>query len=182
MYQNIILIGFSFTGKSRVAWLVAERLGWKCVDLDDEIIGLAGKTIPEIFSQDGESAFRKLESQALRQTCKGEQQVIATGGGAVLLETNRRLIVKNGFVVCLEAQPVTIYQRLLKEDKESSNPVVRPLLSVKDPLARITALKTERAEYYRIAHRTISTDDLSVEKVADEVISAWKQVSVYRET
>ncbi len=174
LYQNIILIGFSFTGKTVVARLVAECLGWKYVDLDDEIVKVAGKAIPEIFSQDGERAFRRLESQALKQTCKGEQQVVATGGGAVLSETNRRLMVQSGFLVCLEARPETIYHRLLKEGRESSNPVVRPLLSVNDPLARITALKEQRAEYYKIARWTINTDDLNIEQVATEVIRAWK--------
>jgi shikimate kinase len=174
--RNIILIGFSFTGKSRVARLVADRLGWKCVDLDEEIVKVAGKTILEIFSQDGEKVFRQWESRVLRQTCKGENQVIATGGGVILSEKNRRLMGKSGFVVCLEALPKTIYQRLLREAQESINPVVRPLLSGENPLAKITALKELRQNYYRFAHWTVHTDNLGLEEVAGEVIRRWQEL------
>src|SRR4030042_4093385 len=111
---NIILIGFSGSGKSLVAQGVAKRLGWQSIDTDDEIVKLAGKPIPDIFSQEGEERFRELENQILQQACAGSKKVIATGGGAILHEGNRELMSRSGLVICLEVKPQTIHKRLFK--------------------------------------------------------------------
>ncbi len=100
-----------------VAQGVARSLGWEAIDTDDEVVRLAGKSIPEIFGQDGEPHFRKLERQALVEACQKSRVVIATGGGAILDPNNRVLMRRSGVVVCLEANPGTIYQRLPKEDE-----------------------------------------------------------------
>ena len=139
--KNIILIGFSYTGKSEIGKGVANRLNWNFVDTDDEIVELAGKIIPEIFSQDGEDKFRELERKVLTEACYKEQTVISTGGGAVLSEKNRELMQISGVVVCLEAKPETIYYRLKKDAEESSESVIRPLLTGSDPKSRIATLK-----------------------------------------
>ncbi|GAG44866.1 unnamed protein product, partial [marine sediment metagenome] len=80
--QRIILTGFSGTGKTEVARLIAERLGWQAVDSDDAIVEAAGKPIPAIFRDDGETHFRTLEHSALRELCSQPKMAIAAGGGA----------------------------------------------------------------------------------------------------
>ncbi|MEE8173807.1 MAG: shikimate kinase [Dehalococcoidia bacterium] len=175
--SNIILIGFSTTGKSRAARGVAARLGWSFVDSDDEVVKLAGKAIPEIFAQDGEERFRELERQVLTEACGREEVVIATGGGAILDPGNRELLKRSGMVLCLEAKPETVYERLLKDTEYSSNPVVRPLLAGPEVLERIKSLKASRQPHYAIAHRTVHTDKLNLEEVSQEIVRHWQSWS-----
>jgi 3-dehydroquinate synthase len=167
----IILIGFSTTGKSMVGREVARRLGWEFVDSDDEIVKLAGKTIPEIFQQDGEENFRKLERQVLKRICQDKGKVVASGGGAILNEENRQLLQESGLVVCLEAKPETIYQRLVEDTQASGQ--LRPLLNVSNPLERIESLKEFRQPYYAMADWTVHTDNLTMDEVAQEVVRGW---------
>ncbi|UCH87423.1 MAG: 3-dehydroquinate synthase [Dehalococcoidia bacterium] len=173
--QRIILTGFSGTGKSEVARLVAERLGWQAVDSDDAIVEAAGKPIPAIFRDDGETHFRTLEHSALRELCSQPKMVIAAGGGAILSAENRQLMAQNSFIVCLEARPETILTRLRPQFE--TDPVARPLLATSDPLSRIRELKSFRQPYYALADQTIHTDGLTMEQVAGEVVHAWRQLS-----
>ena len=177
MVDNIILIGFATTGKTQVGRLVADRLGWGFLDTDDEIVRKEGKPIPDIFNQEGEAYFRRLERSILVTACQQEKNVIATGGGAVLDPQNRQLILRRGMVICLDAAPTTIYERLLQDTQNATSPNIRPLLAVADPLKRIMELKTQRQPYYAIANLTVNTDDLPVESVADEVLKGWRQWS-----
>jgi len=178
MGENIILTGFSFTGKSEVGREVARRLGWRFVDSDDEIVALAGKDIPDIFAQDGEEQFRKLERQVLARVCEGERQVISTGGGAIVDPRNRELFARRGVLICLEAKPQTIYNRLLAA--QQTDHIVRPLLAVPDPLQRIESLKASRQPYYALADWLVQTDNLTVEQTADEVIRGFRRVSAQK--
>jgi len=173
--RKIILIGFSFTGKTMVGQEVARRLGWGFVDSDDEIVALAGKGIPEIFAEDGEEIFRELERRVLETLCAKESLVIATGGGAIVDPRNRELLAQSGVVICLEAKPQTIYQRLLAT--QNANSVVRPLLASDDPLKRIESLKMFRQPFYAMADWSVHTDSLDINEVCDEVIHGWRQVS-----
>jgi 3-dehydroquinate synthase len=173
---NIALIGFSATGKTSVATKVAESLGWTAIDTDAEIVKASGKSIPEIFKQDGESKFRELERKILRQACLKKNAVIATGGGAILDADNRGLLIKSSVVVCLEAKPETVYQRLLHDNLYSTNLVVRPLLAGDNPLERIKKLKSDRQAYYAIADWTIHTDNLSPDEVGQEVVKGWRYI------
>jgi shikimate kinase/3-dehydroquinate synthase len=172
--NNISIIGFSATGKSVIAQKVAERLNWTLIDTDDEIVKLSGKSIPEIFKQDGEDKFRQLEHKVLRQACQKEKSVIATGGGAIIDPGNQRLLLETSVVVCLEAKPETIYQRLLHDTLYSANPVVRPLLAGDNPLERISQLKASRQPYYATADWTVNTDNLTLDEVSREVIKGWQ--------
>lgn len=173
--RNIILIGFSFTGKTRVGQEVARRLRWGFIDSDDEIVALAGKGIPEIFAEDGEERFRELERQALEGLCARENLVISTGGGAIVDPRSRELFAQSGVVICLEAKPQTIYERLLAAQKDDS--VVRPLLAGEDPLSRIESLKIFRQPFYAMADWAVYTDSLSIDEVCEEVIHGLRQVS-----
>ena len=100
--KNVVLIGMPGCGKSTIGNLLARKLGRKFVDADEEIIQLPGKSIPEIFAQDGEDAFRQWESDALAHLGKQSGLVIATGGGCVTRERNYPALHQNGSIVWLE--------------------------------------------------------------------------------
>ena len=168
--KNIILTGFAGTGKTVVGQDVAELLGWTFVDTDDVLERLAGKSIEAVFADDGEAAFRVLESKALAEVCKDGNQVVATGGGMVIDPSNQTLMTESGYVVCLEASPETIIQRLFSATSENKN--VRPLLQGNNPLKRALVLKAGRQAAYAEAQWTVHTDKLGVQDVAREVVRA----------
>ena len=170
---NIILAGFSGTGKSLVAKEVARRLNWDFIDTDEEIVKQAGKPISEIFQQDGEGKFRELEHEIIEKACHQEQAVIAIGGGAIVGPQNYDLLAENGFIVCLEAKPETIYQRLFQDAVYAPEPEVRPLLADNKPLEHIRQLKALRQPYYANADWVVHTDNLSISEVAGEVVKGW---------
>ena len=172
MKSNIFLTGFSGSGKTIVGSKVARRLGWRFVDVDEEIVREAGKSIETIFAEMGEADFRRLESQCLAQISQVDRQVISTGGGIVMDELNRQAMERSGVVVCLEARPETIYQRL-EQQRKGHDPVVRPMLAASDPLARIRSLKGERQLNYTLAHWTVHTDHLTPGEAVEEVVRGW---------
>ncbi|MEX0681905.1 MAG: 3-dehydroquinate synthase [Dehalococcoidia bacterium] len=170
MPSRIILTGFSGTGKTVVAPILAKHLGWEVLDTDEVVEERAGKRILEIFGDDGEAAFRDLEAEAIADTCKRENVIISTGGGAVLRAENRRALAEAGFVVCLEARPETILERLTSRAEDA--PLDRPLLTTAEPLARIEELKTGRQHLYALCDWAAHTDGLTPEQVADEIARA----------
>jgi len=167
---NLIITGFSGTGKSLVAKEVARGLNWDFLDTDDEIVKQIGKPIAEIFRQDGEGKFRELERETIRKACQQKQTVIAIGGGAIVDPQNYELLAKTGLIVCLEAKPETIYERLFREAAYSPETEVRPLLANDNPLERIRQLKASRQPYYANVDWTVHTDNLNISQVAEEVI------------
>ena len=177
MGSNILLTGFSGSGKSRVGQAVARVLGWEFVDIDEETARRAGKSIAVIFQEEGEERFRQQEAALVREACAGQRQVVATGGGAFVDPDNRRRMLQSGVVVCLEARLETMHRRLQEEAGGSAGQAIRPLLVGGDPLERIQALKGQRQAAYAEAHWTVHTDGLSVEQVAQEVIRAWRMVA-----
>jgi shikimate kinase/3-dehydroquinate synthase len=169
---RIILTGFSGAGKSAVGKLLADQLGWRLLDTDEMVEQRAGKPILEIFRDEGEVAFRDLESAALRAALASGDAVISTGGGAVLRPENRRAMAEAGFIVCLEARPETILHRLTRG--MDSRSLDRPLLATDDPLTRIRELKSARAYLYALCDWTVQTDGLTPEQVAGEVLRAYR--------
>ena len=168
---NIILIGFSTTGKSTAGRQLAERLGWAFVDTDAWIVGMAGKPIAEIFVEEGEAHFRELERQGVEEALTRQRTVVATGGGAVLSAANRRLMMERGRIILLEAQPETILRRMQADDPRRGAPV-RPLLAGPNPLQRIIQLKKERqAIYEALADEIIHTDHQSIADVVDHLLA-----------
>jgi shikimate kinase/3-dehydroquinate synthase len=172
--NNLIITGFSGSGKSLVAREVARGLNWDFLDTDDEIVKQTGKPIAEIFRQDGETRFRELERETIRKACQQRQTVIAIGGGAIVDPQNYELLAKTGLIVCLEAKPETIYERLFREVASSPEAEVRPLLANDNPLERIRQLKASRQPYYANVDWTVHTDNLNISQVAEEVIRAWR--------
>ncbi|MEO7334363.1 MAG: 3-dehydroquinate synthase [Gemmatimonadales bacterium] len=168
--SRIILTGFSGTGKSVVGPILAERLGADLVDTDSLIELEAGKSILDIFRDEGERAFRDLESRALRRACSLGHAVISTGGGAVLSPDNRNRMAESGFIVCLEARPETIAARLAGRAEDASPD--RPLLATGDSLSRIRDLKAVRQHLYALSDWSVHTDGLTPEEVADEITHA----------
>ena len=175
--SNIFITGFSGSGKTAVGREVARRLGWRFVDLDEKIVEVAGMPIEAIFAQQGEPHFRELEHDSLKRACRDERQVVSTGGGVPSDERNRRLMDENGVVVCLEARPETIRERLQAERRADYGPVVRPMLEGLDPVGRIVSLKSRRQPDYAMADWTVHTDDLTPQGAADEVVRAWQMLS-----
>jgi len=169
---NIVITGFSGTGKSLVAREVARQLSWDFIDTDNEIVSLVKKPIAEIFSSDGEEKFRELERVVIKRASRHSHRVIAIGGGAIADPQNRAKLARNGVIVCLEARPETIYQRLFQEDSHGSE--IRPLLEGDNPLERIRQLKAQRQPYYDDVDLVINTDDLSIDDVAKEVVKGWR--------
>jgi shikimate kinase/3-dehydroquinate synthase len=177
--SNLSIAGFSGTGKSLVAKEVARRLNWDFLDTDDEIVKQTGKPIAEIFNQNGEGGFRKLEREVIRQACQRKHNVIAIGGGAIVDQQNYELLAETGLIVCLEAKPETIYERLFREAVRSPETEVRPLLANDNPLERIRQLKASRQPHYANVDWTVHTDNLNISQVAEEVIKAWRLLRRY---
>ena len=177
MRENILITGFSGSGKTATGKEVARRLGWRFVDTDEEIASAAGKSIEAIFAQDGELAFRDLEHRCLSAACEGEKQVVSAGGGMMVDQRNRDLMQRSGVVVGLEATPETIYRRLADESAEPGERAARPMLGQDGELERIRSLKSERQSSYALGQWTVHTDRLSPEQVADEVIRGFRTVS-----
>jgi len=167
---KVVLTGFMGTGKSRVGRLVAARMGWPFADSDHEIVARTGKPIARIFSEHGEPHFRALERVAIAAIAAAPgPAVIATGGGALVDETNCRVLKAAGLVVCLRARPEIIASRLNK----SAEPRPKLLEGGKPIAERIAELHLERAAAYARAEIEIDTSDLTAEQAADAVIAAF---------
>ncbi len=167
--MNIIfLTGFMGTGKSCVGRILANRLEYRFLDLDDLIVATAGMTIKEIFAVHGESYFRSLETKML-YTLKGTHGVVvSTGGGAVLSTENRSLMHSTGVVVNLTATVAAIQERIAGDGE-------RPLLLVDNPLERITVLLAEREACYADAAIRVDTTAKTEEEVIDEILLSLKK-------
>jgi len=149
----MLLIGPMGAGKSTVGRLLAARLAFPFVDLDEAIVVRAGKTIPAIFAEEGEIAFRRLESQLLAEQV-GSQAVVATGGGAVLTEGNRLLLKAHPPVIWLDAPPEVLALRIAGD-------LNRPLLNGVDPLQKARELDAIRRPLYaECASLHLRTDQL----------------------
>lgn len=161
-HTNIALVGFMGTGKSTVGRLLARELNWSFVDVDDAIVETAGCSIPDIFSQHGESGFRELERTALLAILQGANQIISCGGGIVTVPDNIDSLQKQCTTLCLTASPDALYARV----KGDSN---RPLLQVENPLVEIRGLIDKRAPLYDQFTEQIDTGDKSPQDLVAEI-------------
>jgi shikimate kinase len=169
----LTLIGYRATGKTTLAKLLAQRLGWQWIDADVEIERLAGKTIARIFAEDGEPAFRDLEAQVIADLCRRDKLVLAAGGGAPLCEENRRIMRQSGKVVWLKAQSETILKRM---SGDATTDQRRPSLTGRDPLEEIVQLLALREPMYRdTADFTIDTENRTPEELTAEILEWLKK-------
>lgn len=167
--RPVLLTGFMGSGKSSVGRVLARRLGCRFVDLDAEIVAAAGRSINEIFEQDGEETFRRMESTCLERVLSGPCAVIATGGGVVIAEENRRRMRECGVIVNLAVSLPQVLKRLHAATD-------RPLLAGDDAANRAKLLMDERKQFYEDADIRIDTDGKSVEDVAAEILGFMEEL------
>ena len=151
------------TGKTTVGRILAKKLGYRFIDVDEEIEREQGVSISHIFSEMGEPYFRQLERVLIKTLSLREGLVISAGGGAVVDESNIEAMKQGGALVCLSATPDEIMKRV----GNSNN---RPLLKVPDPMAKILELTSKREPFYRKADFMVDTTMMTPEDVAAEVI------------
>jgi shikimate kinase len=160
--SNIILTGFMGTGKTTVGKLLAQRLQRPFLDTDALIVERDGRSIADIFAQDGEETFRAWERTVALELAQRQGLVIATGGRLMLDEANAAALLATGQVFCLTAVPQTILARVQDDEK-------RPLLNVPNPAERIAQLLEMRREGYG-RFPQIATDGKTAVQIADEIL------------
>jgi len=165
MADNIYLVGFMGTGKSSVGEALAKRQNKEFIDLDTLIESEYGRKISDIFAQEGESFFRKIETKILQQVSRKNGVVVACGGGIVIIKGNIRIMKETGRIFCLTADPKVILER-------TKGSCQRPLLNVADPKRQIELLLEKRAIFYGLADETIDTSGLSIIEVVEKIIKS----------
>ncbi len=165
---SVILTGFMGTGKSSVGRLLARLTGWEFLDVDAQVVKSAGRSINDLFAQEGETFFRALETaELLNLVGRSDRLIIATGGGAVLDPGNRILFKKLGLVVNLTASPDLIRFRLRHSDD-------RPLLNDGAAREKIGLMLRDREPCYADADIRIDTAGKKIEDVAAEIMAFLK--------
>ena len=161
---NVVLIGFMDSGKSTMGIRLSYQLRYALEDTDRLIEAGAGKSISEIFAQEGEEAFRQMETELLKKLAeKKGQRIYSVGGGTPVRAVNRPLLKKLGTVVYLRTRPETVYERL-KDD------TTRPLLQGEDPLGKIRRLMAEREQaYIETADVVLDVDEMTAEQVVERI-------------
>ncbi len=167
---NLVLAGFMGTGKSTVGRLAAHELGLPFLDLDDAIVRRSGRSVAQIFADDGEAGFRELERAALLDAAQLSGTVVATGGGAPLDVNAFAPLAASGPVIVLAAAPEELVRRLGAGGG-------RPLLGDGDSRARITTLLESRASAYDGVGRSIDTTGRSAADVASEVVLRYREAA-----
>ena len=164
----IVLIGYRGTGKTTVARLLAEKLSLDWIDADVEIERRAGKSIAEIFADEGETAFRDLESEVTADMLLRKKLVVAAGGGAVMREENREALAAADAIVWLKADAGTVLQRTAGDESSTAR---RPNLTATGGIDEIRELLTLREPIYRqCATCQVDTVGKSPTDVVDEIL------------
>ena len=170
MKTNIALIGFMGVGKTAVGKALAEKLGKRFVELDSLIEHKAGKSIPELFQQDGEVAFRELEIDVTKEVSRNKNLVIACGGGIVLNKINIDRLKNGSIIVYLAASLRAILNRIPSEGEG------RPLLNTPNRALTIQELLRFRKPFYeRVADIKINTSGLDINLVVEQIIKKLKE-------
>ena len=168
---SLALVGMPGCGKSTVGRHLARQLGWHFVDSDHEIEQAIGGSIRAYFEQQGESAFRDLEEQAIARLCGQRGTVLATGGGAVLRRANRQALHTGCQVIYLRSTPEELFRRLRHDTQ-------RPLLQVRDPLQRLRELYAQRDPLYReCAHFVLDTHGSSLSMLVGRIMMQLELMS-----
>ena len=167
--MTITLTGYRGTGKSSVAPLLAERLGWNWIDADAEIERRAGCTISDIFASGGEPEFRRQERAVMVDLLSRDRLVIASGGGAILDAQTRHDMRAAGPVVWLEATVETILTRMGADETTASR---RPALTESDPRSEVEQLLSVRSPLYEaVATIRVATDQRTPQQIVDCILA-----------
>jgi shikimate kinase len=170
--RGLVLIGYRGTGKSTVGRILADGLGRPFLDCDREIESRSGRSIRSIFNESGEGAFRDWEQRTLHAlTTESPGAILATGGGAVLREANRRRIRGFGFVAWLTADPTELARRL---EADRLGLAGRPALTMAGTLDEIAQVLSDRSPLYaELADAVIPTDGKDPSEVAEAILGYW---------
>lgn len=176
--KNLFLIGYRGTGKTTLGKIVSKKLNKNFVDTDDLIVEIAGKSIPEIFQNDGEEKFREIETNALKIASQKDNCVIACGGGIIVKQRNFEFL-KKGIVCLLSASEDTIYKIIHKDQN-------RPSLTGKDPKTEIHEVLEKRMPLYKKAAdfevsttnfaKTQEEYDILNEEKTNEIIKKYLEI------
>lgn len=163
--QSVFLVGPMGSGKTAIGRQLARRLGYRFLDSDAEIEARTGVDIPFIFEKEGEAGFRERERRIIDELTRHPGVVLATGGGAVLAEENRRHLAARGCVVYLDT---SVDQQVARTSRSTN----RPLLFTDDPRTRLESLMAVRGPLYReVAAFAVGTDGRRVEAVVAEIVA-----------
>jgi shikimate kinase len=165
---NLYLVGFMGTGKTTIGRALAQRMGFECVDTDQEIEKARGRSIPQIFATEGEAAFRRYEREMIEGGHPARRAIVVCGGGLVVQPGMAGELRRRGVVVCLHASTATILDR-------TSRQCNRPLLDVPNPEERIRSLFAEREPIYRSVGTLVLTDGRPVRDIVGHVHRIWKR-------
>lgn len=169
--MKVFLIGPRGSGKTTVARLLAERLGWSWRDADAVLEERSGKSVRTLFAEEGEAGFREREQAVLAELCRQGPLVVATGGGVVLREANRTLLRRSGWCVWLRADAETLWQRLCADASTTER---RPALSGGGHAEVVEVLRCREPLYRECADLVVETAGRTPEAVAEEVLRALK--------
>ena len=164
---NLALIGFMGTGKTSVGRALADHLHFEFLDTDELIQNQTGRSINDIFTQDGEPTFRAMEREVVHQLASREKLVISTGGGLPTNSDNLAALKEHALVVCLWSSPEKIWERVRNQSH-------RPLLHGPDPQKKICELLAEREPFYRQADVLMNTELRSIREVAQQIALQFK--------
>ena len=170
---NIALIGFMGTGKTSVGRIVADQLHFEYVDTDELIQSQTGRSITDIFTKEGEPAFRALEQKTVEELVGRMKTVISTGGGLPVNPKNLASLKSHALVVSLWSSPEKIWERVRHQSH-------RPLLHDKNPQAKIRELLDAREPFYKQADVLLNTDLRSVREVAQQVVHQFRLEASHR--
>jgi shikimate kinase len=170
--KSIVLIGMMGAGKSSVGRCLCQRAGLELFDLDEAVANRFGLTIPDIFEKFGQEKFREAETEVLRAFAPEKPTIVVTGGGTVLRNENVDLLKTLGFVVWLEADEGTLFERATRRGN-------RPLLRTENPRARMETLLHERTPLYeRAADLRVDTSTMNHDEVADCILKRIEERAV----
>jgi shikimate kinase len=163
--RRIILTGFMGSGKTTLGPILAARIGWSFIDVDDVIEAEAGATIAELFSRHGEAAFRERERDTIARLAAGESLVLALGGGAIEHQATRDLLLTapDTLLIHLEVELATTLKRC------AGTELARPILADQ---TNLVSRYQRRLPLYRMAHISISVDALVPEQIVEQILSA----------
>lgn len=167
MSNNIILCGFMGCGKTTVGTLLAQKCGMSFIDMDSYIEQSQGKTVSQIFEENGEDFFRDLEHNACIELAKNSNQVIATGGGALTFERNANVLKKSGTIILIDVTVEQIMHRL-------QNDTTRPLLMQSDKDKAILNLYQKRLPIYKSVADIVVDGNLPADDVAKNIETLTK--------